>query len=191
MSVVTNLQVKKSKSNSNLYAVKYNHKENFVLLKYIKTNYPLDWLILKDTSVLRIITEAYFSSQRKLIKPIIYKDYIWWSYPNSKRTEKLFEAISDQSQRNDGTPGGILRLVQLINQITYFNKYIRRFFCFLAWNRQIFRYYNRYYRYLHNERLFGKKKFVSCRDGHKIHFVSYLKKRELTGIKLNKNHLHF
>ena len=128
MSVVTNLQVKRSKSNSNLYTVKYNLKENFVLLKYIKSNYPQDWLILKNTSVLRIITEVYFSSQRKLIKPVIFKDYIWWSYPNSKRTEKLFETINDQPQRNGGTPGGILRIVQLINQITYFNKYIRRFF---------------------------------------------------------------
>ena len=78
MSVVTNLQVKRSKSNSNLYTVKYNLKENFVLLKYIKSNYPQDWLILKNTSVLRIITEVYFSSQRKLIKPVIFKDYIWW-----------------------------------------------------------------------------------------------------------------
>ena len=191
MSVVTNLQVKKSKRSSNLYHVKYNLKENIVLLKYIKTNYPLDWLILKNTSVLKFITETYFSSQRKLIKPIIFHDYVWWSYPNCKRTEKLFEAINDQSQTNDGTPECILRIVELINQFTYYNKYIRRFFYFIAWKRQIFRYYNRYYRYLHNERLFGKKKFLSCAHGHKTHFISYLKKREQSGTRLNKNHLLF
>ena len=72
--------------------------------------------------------------------------------------------------------------------ITYFNKQIKQFAWVLTWNRRIFKYYSRYYRYLKNEKIFGNKKFLNYKHGHKLHLISYLKNRELTGIRLNKNH---
>ena len=81
--------------------------------------------------------------------------------------------------------------MELINGVTFFNKQIRQFVWTLTWSRQIFRYYDRYYRYLQNERLFGKKKFLNYKNGHKLHLISCIKNRELTGIRLNKNHMVF
>ena len=59
----------------------------------------------------------------------------------------------------------------------------------LTWSQKIYRYYDRYYRYIRNERLFGGKKFLNYKHGHKLHFISYIKNRELIGIRLNKNHM--
>ena len=61
----------------------------------------------------------------------------------------------------------------------------------VTWSREIFIYYRRYYRYLHNEKLFGKKKFLNYRKGHKLHFISCIENRRITGSKLNTNHLSF
>ena len=82
-------------------------------------------------------------------------------------------------------------IVEFVNKITYFNKNIKHFMWVLTWSREIIIYYNRYYRYLKNERLFGKKNFLNYKNGHKLHFISYIKHRELTGVRLNKNHLMF
>ena len=52
-------------------------------------------------------------------------------------------------------------------------------------------YYNRYYRYLSNDRKFGKKKFLKGRHSHKLHLIACLYHRQFTGVKLNKNHLRY
>ena len=92
---------------------------------------------------------------------------------------------------NNGLPKCIIKIIETINITTYFNKEIRSFAWVFTWCQRIFWYYNRYYRYLNNERLHGKKKFLNYKHGHKLHLISYLEKRELTGIRLNKNHLLF
>ena len=76
----------------------------------------------------------------------------------------------------------------MINMLTYFNKEIKRFAWVLTFDRKIFMYYRRYYKYLYNEKLFDKKKFLNYKNGHKLHLISYIKNRELTGARLNKNH---
>ena len=50
-------------------------------------------------------------------------------------------------------------IVKLVNKITYFNKEIKHFIWILAWTQELFTYYNRYYRYLRNEKVFGKQFF--------------------------------
>ena len=128
----------------------------------------------------------------KLIQTVKYDDYIWWSYPNFKLNEK-FEWFCNalDLKRNNGIPKCIITIVEIINNVTYFNKQIRQFVWVLTWSQQMFRYYDRYYRYLKNERVFGKKNFLNYRHGHKLHLTSCIKNRELTGIRLNKNHLLF
>ena len=127
-----------------------------------------------------------------MIHSIDFEDYISWAYPNFKKNDK-FEIFFDNLdlEVNNGLPKCIIKIVETINITTYFNKQIRTFAWILIWSKRIFWYYNRYYRYLNNQRLFGKKKFLNCNNGHKLHFISYLKKRESTGIRLNKNHLKF
>ena len=80
-------------------------------------------------------------------------------------------------------------VVEFVNKITYFNKDIKHFISILSWSHELIIYYDRYYRYLRNERLFGKKKFLNYKNGYKLHLISYIKKRELTGCRLNKNHM--
>ena len=83
-------------------------------------------------------------------------------------------------------------VIELVNKITYFNKAIKHFVWVLTWSQEIFRYYDRYYRYLKSERImFGKRKFLSIKNGHKLHFISFIKHRELTGVRLNRNHMVF
>ena len=128
----------------------------------------------------------------RLITRINFEDYRWWSYPNFKTQDKL-EIFADNLdlQTEIGLPKNIMRIIEIINFNTYFIKEIRRFAWVVTWNQSIFKHYNRYYRYLNNEKLFGKKKFLNYRHGHKLHLISYLKKREWTGIRLNKNHLRY
>ena len=127
----------------------------------------------------------------RLIQNIYNEDYIWWSYPNIRRNEK-FESFSNQLEyNNNGVPKCIIKIVEFVNIITYFNKKIKHFVWVLTWSRQIIKYYDRYYRYLKNERLFGKKNFLNYKHGHKLHFISCIKNRELTGIRLNRNHMVF
>ena len=128
----------------------------------------------------------------RLIKTIQYEDYILWTYPNLKRNE-VYNLINRQIcfTRNNGLPKGILFIVEFVNKISYFNRKIKHFHSVLSWTCELFMYYHRYYRYLNNEKLLTKKTFLNYRNGHKTHFISYLKKRELTGCKLNKNHMVF
>ena len=128
----------------------------------------------------------------RLIHSLNFKDYIWWSYPNFKKNDKFdFYANKLDLKVDNGLPKCIIKIVELINITTYFNRKIRIFAWILTWSQRIFWYYSRYYRYLHNQRLFGKRNFLNYNNGHKLHFISCLKKRELTGIRLNKNHLKF
>ena len=145
--------------------------ESAELLTKIKQHSSLDW---------------------RLIKTIKYEDYILWSYPNVKKNE-VVNLINRQICfiRNNGLPKGILFIVEFVNRITYFNRRIKHFHSVLSWTSELFMYYHRYYRYLNNEKLLTQRKFLNYRNGHKTHFISYLKKRELTGCKLNKNHMVF
>ena len=152
------------------YSKCYNVKENFILLERIRQISSFDF---------------------KLIQTVKYDDYIWWSYPNFKRNEK-FESLCHtlDLKRDNGIPKCIIKVVEIINTLTYFNKQIRQFVWVFTWSQHIFR-YDRYYRYLKNERKFGRKNFLNYRHGHKLHLISCIKNRELTGIRLNKNHMFF
>ena len=142
-----------------------------MLLKKIKQNSIFDW---------------------RLLKTIYYEDYVWWSYPNIRQNEKLNVIIHEiEFKRNNGVPKNIMLIVKLVNKITYFNKEIKHFIWILAWTQELFTYYNRYYRYLRNEKVFGKQNFLNYKNGHNLHFISYIKRRELTGVRLNKNHMVF
>ena len=126
----------------------------------------------------------------KLIASVKYEDYVISSYPNFKNNAK-FQVFSHglDLRRNNGLPKCIIKIVQIINEISYFNTRIRQFIWAFTWSQQIFWYYDRYYRYLRNEKLFGKKTFLNYRHGHKLHFISCIKNRELTGARINKNHM--
>ena len=119
------------------------------------------------------------------------EDYVWWSYntyqcPNLRR----FIDILEMEQACDrGYPKNIIRIVEIINSYTYFNRRIRYFFTLMSWAHNIFIYYNRYYRYQANNRLFGIKQQLNIKNGHKLHFVAYMYHRQYTGVKLNRNHL--
>ena len=149
----------------------YITKENILLLKHIKQNSVSDW---------------------RLIQTIKCEDYIWWSYPNFKQNGG-FQSFSNtlDLSRNNGIPKCIIKIVGLVNGVTYFNKQIRQFVWVLTWSQQIFRYYDRYYRYLRNEKLFGRRTFLNYRHGHKLHLISCIRNRELTGARLNRNHMVF
>ena len=94
--------------NAKCYRLKYHFKENFALLKNIRKQSVFDW---------------------KLIQTVRYEEYICWSYPNFKQNKK-FETFSDMLDlgNDKGTPKCIIKIVQLINEITMFNKKIRQFF---------------------------------------------------------------
>ena len=83
----------------------------------------------------------------------------------------------------------------LINKMTCFNARIRYYFYVLDWSQKIFLYYNRYYRYLANERKFNKKKIMEKimekRNSYKVHFIPYIYHRQLTGSRLDRNHLRY
>ena len=150
------------------YCVRYQRQRNIIFLKRVKSRSYFHW---------------------RLIHSVNYEDYIWWSYANFTRSNK-FEIFCQQVQleKNSGLPKYIVKIIELINTSTYFNKEIRRFAFILTFGQDIFRYYNRYYRYLRNEKLFGRKKFLSYKNGHKLHFISCIKNREITGVRLNKNY---
>ena len=90
-----------------------------------------------------------------------------------------------------GCPHNILAIVELINMNTYFNRRIRYFFTLMSWAHNIFIYYNRFYRYLQNDKLFGKKQCLAIKHRHKLHFVAFICHRQYTGVKLGKNNLRF
>ena len=125
---------------------------------------------------------------QELIKVIKYQNYLWWCSRTFKQNKKfvLFNKKLNL-KRDNGLPKCIIKIVELINEVSFFNKEIRKIIRASTWYIKIFLYYNRYYRYLHNERLFGNKKFLNFKYGHKLHFISYMRNRELTGVRMNKN----
>ena len=150
---------------------KYISADYTLLLQKIRQNCIFDWRIIKE---------------------VYYEDYICWSYPNIRRHEKLDLIIHQlEFKRDHGLPKNIMLIINTVNKCTYFNKEIRHFMWVMAWTYEIFLYYKRYYRYLGNDRLFGNKNFLSVKNGPKLHFISYLKHRELTGHRLNKGHMVF
>ena len=123
-----------------------------------------------------------------------YEDYVWWSYTNYNTNRTLRKYIDDLEMNyktDSGCPRNIIRIVEIINMNTYFNQRIRYFFTLLSWAHNIFIYYNRFYRYLKNDKLFGKKTRIAIRHGHKLHFIRFISYRQNTGIKINKNNLKF
>ena len=90
-----------------------------------------------------------------------------------------------------GYPFNIIRIVELINRYSYFNQRIRYYFALMSWAHNIFIYYNRYYRYHKNNRLFGKKEHLNLKHGYKLHFVAYMYHRQFTAVKLDRNHLRY
>ena len=122
------------------------------------------------------------------------EDYIWWSYVNYQENQKLrrFIDILEMEHRIDrGCPHNIIRIIEIINMNCYFNRRIRYFFSLMSWAHKIFIYYNRYYRYKKNNRLFSKKEHLNTKNGHKLHFIPYMYHRQFTGARLNKNHLRY
>ena len=161
------LKIKKQSKYKRYYTARYPREENKLFLSRVKSRCYINW---------------------KLIHCVNYEDYIWWTYPNFKKNYK-FEIFCNkvELELDLGLPTCIMHIVETINTHTYFNKQIRRFAWVITWDRRVFKYYCRYYRYLRNERIFDAKKFVNCKNGHKLHLISYLKKRELTGVRF-KNH---
>ena len=151
----------------------YTSENDIKLLEYIKRKSKLDWRIL-------------------LIN-FKYEQYIWRFYPNLKDNPKIDTVATqlDLANRNNSTPDNILFIIHLINRITCFNSRLRYYLYILHWNQRIFLYYNRYYRYQANEKKFGKKTIIKKKHSHKIHFVACIYHRQLTGIRLERNHLRY
>ena len=121
------------------------------------------------------------------------EDYIWWSYINFRESRTLNRFIDKLEMRSSdsGLPQKIIKIVELINKQTYFNRRIRYYFALMSWAHNIFLYYNRYYRYKKNNRLFNKKEHLSLKNGYKLHFVAYMYHRQFTGARLDRNHLRY
>ena len=151
----------------------YTSEDDIELLEYIKRKSKLDWTIL--------------------LVNFRYQQYIWRFYPNLKENPKL-ETISKQLEleaKTDSIPENIIFIVGLVNAITCFNGRLRYYLYILHWNQRLFMYYNRYYRYLANEKKFGKKTMLKGKHSHKLHFIACMYHRQLTGVRLEKNHLRY
>ena len=130
---------------------------------------------------------------RILLANFRYEQYVWRFYPNLKENAK-FEAISNKLEiqyKTNSLPKNIIFIIGLVNTITCFNRRIKYYLYILHWNQRIFMYYNRYYRYLGNDKKFGKKKNLKYKHSHKLHFVAYMYHRQFTGVRLDKNHLRY
>ena len=117
---------------------------------------------------------------------------MWRFYPNLKENPK-FESVSNKLElacKTNAFPKNIIFIIGLVNIITCFNRRIKFYLYMLHWNQRIFMYYNRYYRYLANEKKFGKRNFIKYKHSHKLHFIAYIYHRQFTGARnLDKNHL--
>ena len=117
----------------------YTSEDDIELLKNIKRKSKLDWTIL--------------------LANFKYEQYIWRFYPNLKDNPKL-ETISNQLEiegKSNSIPENIVFIVGLINAMTCFNSRLMYYLYLLHWNQRIFIYYNRYYRYLANEKNLVKR----------------------------------
>ena len=162
----------------------YNHFDSWKIRKYLTKT---DLLVLK-----------YIEIQSRLDLTILlvnfkYESYVWRFYPILKRNPKI-TALSlqlESTKRNNGLPENIIFIVYLVNRMTCFNARVRFYFYVIHWSDKIFLYYNRYYRYIGNEKKFGKKKIIPKKYSHKVHFIPYMYRRELTGMRIEKNHLRY
>ena len=112
---------------------------------------------------------------QEIIQVVKYQNYLWWCSRTFEQNQSFRLFNTNLDLRTDrGLKKCIMKIVELVNQVSYFNKEIRKFVCAATWYKHIFMYYNRYYRYLQNERLFGKK-FLNHKHGHKLRFISYIK----------------
>ena len=121
-----------------------------------------------------------------------HEDYVWWSYTNYSQNRRLrlyIDELEMYYKTDLGCPHNIISIIEIINVNTYFNRRIRYFFTLMSWAHNIFIYYNRFYRYLHNDKLFGKKQRIPMKHRHKLHFIPYMYHRQITGVKLSKNNL--
>ena len=122
-----------------------------------------------------------------------YEQYVWRFYPNLKENAKL-ETVSNNLEfhfKTNSVPRNIIFIVGLVNTMTCFNGRIRHFLYIIHWNQRLFMYYNRYYRYLANQKKFGKKTILKKKHNHKLHLVACIYHRQLTGIRIEKNHLRY
>ena len=153
---------------------KYITKQDLELLAYIKKQSIIDWRIL-------------------LIN-FKYEQYVWRFYPTLKRNLKLntFSRQLELSKRNNGLPKNIIFVVYLVNRVIGFNKRVKYYFYILHWSQRIFLYYDRYYRYLRNEKKFNNKsKILPKRNSYKVHFIPYIYHRQLTGMRMERNYLRY
>ena len=115
-------------------------KTDLIILKYVEMQSRLDFTII-------------------LIN-FKYEAYVWRFYPILKRNPIITETSQqlESTKRNNGLPKNIIFIVYLVNKMTCFNARVRFYFYILHWNQKIFVYYNRYYRYLANERNLVREK---------------------------------
>ena len=173
----------------------YN-KEQYYMLKvkesaYIFRGYRLSSVIYQDL-LKRIYNRSGYVWSLILFQ-FQNEDYVWWSWVNFVQNRRLTKLVDELEMMpcDRGYPKNIIYIIETINLHCYFNKRIKYFFTLITWASNIFIYYNRYYRYKQNNRLFGKKEHLSLKNGYKLHFVAYLNHRQYTGHRLDKNHLHF
>ena len=161
-----------------------NHFDSKKIMKYFSKTDLLILTYIEKESRLDFVT---------LLSNFKCEAYIWRFYPVLKRNPKV-TALSlqlESTKRNNGLPKNILFIVYLVNTMTCFNARVRFYFYVIHWSDKIFLYYNRYYRYLANEKEFGKRKIIPKKYSHKVHFIPYLYRRELTGMRIAKNHLRY
>ena len=104
------------------------------------------------------------------------------------------EVVSNKLEFDPETnsmPKNIIFIVGLVNTLTCFNRRVRYYLYILHWSQKLFLYYNRYYRYLANEKKFGNKTLFKKKHGHKVHLIACIYHRQLTGIRMEKNHLRY
>ena len=153
---------------------KYITKQDLELLAFIKKQSKVDWIVL--------------------LVNFRYEQYVWRFYPALKKNPKLtkFSEQLELSSRNNGLPKNIMFIVYFVNRIICFNKRVKYFFFITHWNQRIFLYYDRYYRYLYNEKKFKKKrKVLPKKNSYKVHFIPYIYHRQLTGNRLQRNYLRY
>ena len=177
------------------YKKEYN-KDQYYVQRIKETAYIFQEYKLSSFIYLDLLRKIYYRSGYDwsfVIKQFRKEDYIWWSYTNYKENRKLHRFIDKLEMQSctNSYPQNIITIVELINKYSYFNRRIRYYFTLMSWAHNIFIYYNRYYRYKKNNRLFGKKEHINLKHGHKLHFIAYMYHRQFTGAKLNRNHLRY
>ena len=152
-----------------------------------------DYISEDDIKLLQYVKRKSKTDYTVLLIHFRYEQYVWHFYPLLK-TNPTLATISRElelANTNNSIPENIINIVYLINKATCFNARIRFYYYILSWEQKIFLYYNRYYRYLRNEREFNKKKALEKRNSYKVHFIPYIYHRQLTGIRIDKNNLYY